>query len=433
MVRSLRLLGMLLGSQLVLAQQRLPSARIVAVQAGNNQKDSSFVHVYPSTKDPVRLRYDQNYLIFSFIDPKHPAVKTFHYKLTGLDYSWMTCTDCTQALYAHLDGGDYTFQVKTTEDNALPARFSFTIEGNSWHKWWFVPMLFLYVLGVLGVGIYFFVLYRFRQKLLEQRHIHKEKMAAMAELTAGIAHEIQNPLNFVNNFAEVSVEMMEELKEEAQAGRPAGVLTLADELKENLQRITENGQRASNIVRGMLEHSRISTGERQPTNLNSLVGESLHRAYLGIKQAGGLATSFTCQLETHFDANLPLISVAAQDISRVLINLYNNAFYSIQQRLAGLSAQTLKNGLAYVPTVRVTTVLLLNRVEVRVQDNGMGIPEAIQGKIFQPFFTTKPAGEGTGLGLSLSYDIITRGHGGTLTVRSVEGEGSEFVITLPVH
>lgn len=261
--------------------------------------------------------------------------------------------------------------------------------------------------------------------------IQREKMASLGELTAGIAHEIQNPLNFVNNFSEVSVELVEELKEEAQAGRTDDVLALADDLRQNLQR-TQNGQRASNIVKGMLEHSRASTGERQPTDLNALCDEYLRLAYqshLGKNKtdSSGVRPSdrFNCELETHFDPNLPLVSVVAQDMSRVLLNLFNNAFYAVGHKQKTAPAD-------YQPTVTVSTVQVSGHIEIRVSDNGGGIPETIREKIFQPFFTTKPTGEGTGLGLSLSYDMVTKGHGGTLEVESEQGKGMEFVVKLPI-
>jgi signal transduction histidine kinase len=260
-------------------------------------------------------------------------------------------------------------------------------------------------------------------KATQTQLIQKEKMASLGELTAGIAHEIQNPLNFVNNFSEVSVELAEELKEEAQAGRTEDVLALADDLVQNLQRITQNGQRASNIVKGMLEHSRSSTGERQPTNLNALCDEYLRLAFQGQRAKN---KAFECVLETHFDPDLPPISVVAQDLSRVLLNLFNNAFYAVGQKQKTAPAD-------YQPTISVSTEQINGQVVIHVGDNGMGIPDAIREKIFQPFFTTKPTGEGTGLGLSLSYDMVTKGHGGTLEVESEAGQFTEFVITLPTN
>jgi signal transduction histidine kinase len=250
--------------------------------------------------------------------------------------------------------------------------------------------------------------------------IQKEKLASLGELTAGIAHEIQNPLNFVNNFSEVSAELVDELKEEAQTGRTDEVLALAEDLTQNLQKIRQHGGRASAIVRGMLEHSRASTGERQPTDLNALADEYLRLAYHGLRAKD---KAFNVTVNTDFAPDLAPVNVVPGDIGRVLLNLLNNAFYAVGQRQQ-------MGPISYVPTVWVRTQRTGTGVVLRVADNGTGIPEAVKAKIFQPFFTTKPTGQGTGLGLSLSYDIITKGHGGTLTVESVEGEGAEFIITL---
>ncbi|WP_080059229.1 7TM diverse intracellular signaling domain-containing protein [Spirosoma aerolatum] len=251
--------------------------------------------------------------------------------------------------------------------------------------------------------------------------IQKEKLASLGELTAGIAHEIQNPLNFVNNFSEVSNELVEELEQEVDAGHAEEVKAITSDLRQNLQKVSHHGRRASAIVQGMLEHSRTSTGEPTPTNLNQLAGEYLRLAYQG-QQAKNNA--FTVSIQTNFDTNLISVNVVAQDIGRVLLNLYNNAFYAVGQR-----AKQDKDG--YQPTVWVSTRQEPGKVMICVKDNGTGISKAIEDKIFQPFFTTKPTGEGTGLGLSLSYDIVTKGHSGTMTVESVEGEGPQFVITLP--
>ncbi|MDQ2769632.1 MAG: ATP-binding protein [Bacteroidota bacterium] len=254
--------------------------------------------------------------------------------------------------------------------------------------------------------------------------VQSEKMASLGELTAGIAHEIQNPLNFVNNFAEVSAELVTELEEErARPERDAGLEDeLLADLKQNLLKITQHGGRAASIVRGMLEHSRTSTGERLPTDLNQLADEYLRLAYHGLRAKD---KSFNATLEPDFEPDLPLVPALAQDLGRVLLNLLNNAFYAVRQR-----QQRGESG--YAPTVRISTRRVgEGAVEIRVADNGSGIAESVRQKIFQPFFTTKPTGEGTGLGLSLSYDIITQGHGGTLTVASREGEGTTFTIILP--
>ena len=254
--------------------------------------------------------------------------------------------------------------------------------------------------------------------------VQSEKMASLGELTAGIAHEIQNPLNFVNNFADVSLEMLAELREEqARPQRAAGLeAELLDDIAQNLHKIHHHGQRAASIVKGMLEHSRTSTGERLPTNVNHLAEEYLRLAYQGLRAKD---KSFNATLVTDFELALPEVEAIAPDLGRVLLNLFSNAFYAVRQR-------QLKGEQGYIPTVSLSTRLVEGLVEIRVHDNGLGIPETVQQKIFQPFFTTKPSGEGTGLGLSLSYDIVTQGHGGTLTVNSKPGN-TEFLIGLPVN
>ncbi|QJX49287.1 two-component sensor histidine kinase [Hymenobacter taeanensis] len=251
--------------------------------------------------------------------------------------------------------------------------------------------------------------------------IQKEKMASLGELTAGIAHEIQNPLNFVNNFSEVSAELVAELQEAQAGGDSEEVSALAEDLAQNLGKIQHHGRRASGIVRGMLEHSRASTGERAPTDLNALADEYLRLAYQGLRAKD---KSFNAALHTDFAPGLPLVEAVAGDVGRVLLNLFNNAFYAVQQRQQAGEA-------GFAPTVRVSTQRVNGRLAIRVQDNGTGMSPEVQQKIFQPFFTTKPTGEGTGLGLSLSHDIITQGHGGTLAVESQAGRGSTFTISFP--
>jgi two-component system NtrC family sensor kinase len=258
---------------------------------------------------------------------------------------------------------------------------------------------------------------------IQSQLIQSEKMASLGELTAGIAHEIQNPLNFVNNFAEVSSELLDELTDEQAKPTPDLALEtdLLADLQQNLQKITHHGQRASSIVRGMLEHSRASTGERTLTDLNALCDEYLRLAYHGLRAKD---KAFNATLHTDFAPVLPLVEAVSQDLGRVLLNLFTNAFYAVRQR-----QQAGEPG--YAPTVQVSTARDGDEVVVRVRDNGTGIAEEVQQKIFQPFFTTKPSGEGTGLGLSLSYDIVVQGHGGTLDVDSQEGAYTEFVVRLP--
>ncbi|GAB2553580.1 tetratricopeptide repeat-containing sensor histidine kinase [Spirosoma areae] len=258
--------------------------------------------------------------------------------------------------------------------------------------------------------------------------IQAEKMASLGALTAGIAHEIQNPLNFVNNFSEVSAELVGELREEETRPQPDTKLIgeLLDDLTQNLHKIIHHGGRASAIVKGMLEHSRTGTGEKQPTNLNALTDEYLKIAYHGwrAKDKADSAGRFNCELKTDFGPDLGPVEVFPQELGRVLLNLFNNAFYAVQQK------QNL--GLAdYQPRISIHTRQLTGHVQIRVSDNGTGIANSVKAKIFQPFFTTKPTGEGTGLGLSLSYDIVTKGHQGSLLVQSQEGEGTEFIIQLP--
>lgn len=262
-------------------------------------------------------------------------------------------------------------------------------------------------------------------KTTQDQLIQSEKLASLGELTAGIAHEIQNPLNFVNNFSEVSVELLEELKEEGPAGE-LGAELLAD-IEQNLQKINQHGKRASSIVKGMLEHSRASSGRKEPTDLNALADEYLRLAYHGLRARD---KSFNADFKLEADPNLPSVSIVAQDISRVLLNLINNAFYAVQQK-------TFLHPSGYKPVVTVSTQHIIHPktgswAEIRVTDNGTGIPEEVRDKIFQPFFTTKPTGQGTGLGLSLAYDIVTKGHGGALEVQSREGEGTDFIVKLPI-
>ena len=260
-------------------------------------------------------------------------------------------------------------------------------------------------------------------RVTQAQLIQKEKMASLGELTAGIAHEIQNPLNFVNNFAEVSTELVTELKEAQAAGDGEEVTALAEDLAQNLGKISHHGRRAAAIVKGMLEHSRTSTGERAPTDINQLVDEYLRLAYQGLRAKD---KSFNATLATDFAPGLPLVDAVGADVGRVLLNLFSNAFYAVHQR-----RQT--GGADYAPAVGVATARVNGHVEIRVTDNGTGMPAAVKAKIFQPFFTTKPTGEGTGLGLSLSYDIIAQGHGGTLRVESQEGEGTTFSVALPLN
>jgi signal transduction histidine kinase len=262
-------------------------------------------------------------------------------------------------------------------------------------------------------------------KMTQQQLIQSEKMASLGELTAGIAHEIQNPLNFVNNFSEVSNELISEMIEEVEKGNTKEVKSIALDVQQNLKKITHHGKRADSIVKGMLQHSRSSSGVKEPTDINALADEYLRLSFHGLRAKD---KTFNATMETHFDENLPEIAVIPQDIGRVLLNLFTNAFYSVAEKKK-------KYGENYEPIVVLKTKKEgdrsdSNRVEISVKDNGLGIPQKVVDKIYQPFFTTKPTGEGTGLGLSMSYDIINA-HGGELKVKTKVGEGAEFIILLP--
>jgi two-component system, NtrC family, sensor kinase len=259
--------------------------------------------------------------------------------------------------------------------------------------------------------------------------IQAEKMASLGQLTAGIAHEIKNPLNFVNNFASLSVDLLDELKQAAAPGlalldedRRGEVDELASTLASNLGKINEHGRRADGIVRSMLEHSRGSSGERRSVDLNALVDEALNLAYHGARAQD---QSFNITLQRELQENMAPVTLAPQDLTRVLLNLFSNGFHAARER------QRMETTSAFEPSLKVSTRSLDGSVEICVRDNGIGIPAEIKDRLFQPFFTTKPPGEGTGLGLSMSYDIITQQHGGSITVDSKAGEYSEFTVRLP--
>ena len=258
-------------------------------------------------------------------------------------------------------------------------------------------------------------------KSTQSQLIQSEKMASLGELTAGIAHEIQNPLNFVNNFSEVSTELIDEMNDEIAKGNLEDAVAIAIDLKQNLEKINHHGKRAGEIVRGMLQHSRSSNGVKEPTDINKLADEYLRLAYHGLRAKD---KSFNATMKTNYDETIGNILIIPQDIGRVILNLITNAFYVVDEKKKQI-------GKGYEPTVSVSTKRNADKILVSVKDNGNGIPQKILDKIFQPFFTTKPTGQGTGLGLSLSYDIV-KAHGGELQVETKEGKGSEFIIQLPI-
>ncbi|HEX4876182.1 MAG TPA: ATP-binding protein, partial [Chitinophagaceae bacterium] len=256
----------------------------------------------------------------------------------------------------------------------------------------------------------------------QKQLIQSEKMASLGELTAGIAHEIQNPLNFVNNFSEVSKELLEEMKDAVEKGNVEDAKEIMHDVIQNLEKINHHGKRADGIVKGMLQHSRAGSGQKEMTDINVLCDEYLRLAYHGFRAKD---KSFNAKFEADLDAAVGKINLLPQDMGRVVLNLINNAFYAVSERKKA-------NEPGYEPTVTVSTLKKGNTVEIKVTDNGTGIPQKVLDKIFQPFFTTKPTGQGTGLGLSLSYDIVTKAHGGELKVETKEGEGTTFIIQIPV-
>ncbi len=321
------------------------------------------------------------------------------------------------------------------------------------HKLDFENRIKIYILiGILlGLGIFAFVLYRNNSQkhqanivLQEQKEeiestlsklkatqaqlIQSEKLASLGELTAGIAHEIQNPLNFVNNFSELSVELLTEMQEELVKNNFIEASAIADDIKPMLEKISYHGKRASSIVKGMLEHSRTNTGVKELTDINNLADEFLRLAYHGLraKDTNGSTPRFNVDFKTDFEVNLPKINVVSQDIGRVFLNLISNAFYAVGKK----ENERKKARDSFKPMVTVSTQSIDNQIIISIKDNGTGMSEETKAKIFQPFFTTKPTGEGTGLGLSLSYDII-KAHGGELNVKTKEGEFTEFTIILP--
>ena len=422
----------------------------------------------------IVLSHDQNNISIEFIaiHYSNSSKNKFSYQLENYDNEWREGRNQQDAFYPNLPPGAYVFRVKAANNNDVwnenGATLSITVTPPWWKTIWaYLAYALLFIVGVFGADRFFRLrLIRKERNMardrelaqakeiekayykLEQTHealkatqsqlIQSEKMASLGELTAGIAHEIQNPLNFVNNFSEVNTELIDELKAERTKGKAERDEILEEELlkdiAKNTEKIQHHGKRASLIVKGMLQHSRSSSGQKEPTDINALADEYLRLSYHGLRAKD---KSFNADFKTDFDANLPKVHVVPQDIGRVLLNLINNAFYAVDKKA--------KAGIAgYKPEVKVITRFSPSgggkglsvgqagedHIRIQVSDNGPGIPDAIVNKIFQPFFTTKPTGQGTGLGLSLSYDIV-KSHGGELTLETKEGEGSEFAIILP--
>ncbi|MEP7374765.1 MAG: two-component regulator propeller domain-containing protein [Chitinophagaceae bacterium] len=399
----------------------------------------------------IVLPYSQNNLSFQFaaIDYRAPEMNKYYVMMDGYDNNWREATADKSAYYLNVPFGSYAFRVKSFNSDGIQAEktIKIIIKPPWWKTWWaYLLYALLFIVFISGT-------YRYQKKRIVHKEIEKaqkkelahakeiekaykelkttqaqliqaEKMASLGELTAGIAHEIQNPLNFVNNFSELSNELVDEMNEDLDRGEIQEAKVIASNIKKNLEKINHHGKRADAIVKGMLQHSQSSTGHIEPVDINKLAEEYVRLAYHGIRAKD---KSFNATLKTDFDETIGKINIIPQDIGRVILNLINNAFYAVDEKRKQ-SAQE------YEPTVSVSTKKMGDkpdsyRIEIVVKDNGNGIPQKIVDKIFQPFFTTKPTGQGTGLGLSLAYDIV-KAHGGELKVETKEGEGSGFIIAL---
>ncbi|HYK46198.1 MAG TPA: two-component regulator propeller domain-containing protein [Parafilimonas sp.] len=412
-------------------------------------KDNILPFPLQATKK-ISLAYDQNVFSFDFagIHYASPENNRHLYMLENYDQTWRGAGAEKSASYFNVPPGHYIFHVKAASSDGVWAEKSIAIVISPpwWRTWWAYCMYALLLLGVIVTVDRFQkarVIRAERERTRErelaqakeiEKAYHKltttqaqliqsEKMASLGELTAGIAHEIQNPLNFVNNFSEVNRELLNEMLDEVDKGNTQEASSLAKNIIDNEEKIIYHGKRADAIVKSMLQHSRISTGQKEPTDINALTDEYLRLSYHGMRAKD---KSFNVELRTDFDDRVGKVSVVAQDIGRVLINLFNNAFYAVMEKQKSLSASA-----SYAPLVEVVTKKLNAAVEIRIKDNGPGISQKVIDKIYQPFFTTKPAGQGTGLGLSLSYDVISKEHGGQIKVNTKEGEFTEFIIELP--
>ncbi|MCB2219045.1 MAG: hypothetical protein KQI35_01530 [Bacteroidetes bacterium] len=413
-----------------------------SVSIGQGYKDIS----------PFKLSHDQNNISIDYtgIQYDDPLKNKFAYLLENFDKTWREVDNQQSAYYYNLPPGKYIFKVKAANSHGVwnkePVSLSFMIRPPWWKTWW------AYAIYAIIFITFIIVFDRTRRKrLLEKERqlakekelaqakeiekaytelkatqkqlIHSEKMASLGELTAGIAHEIQNPLNFVNNFSEVNLELANELKDGLKKGDIDEADAIASDIIQNEQKINQHGKRADAIVKSMLQHSRTSSGQKEPTDINALADEYLRLSFHGLRAKD---KSFNADFKLETDPELPKVNVVSQDIGRVLLNLINNAFYAVAEK-----AKQIEN--SFTPLVVISTLKENDKVKITISDNGNGIPDAIKDKIFQPFFTTKPTGQGTGLGLSMSYDIITKGHGGNLKMKSDKEKGTEFIIELPIQ
>jgi signal transduction histidine kinase len=427
------------------------------------------------------LNYSDNNIRFEFAAPSYDGQSATQYQvnLEGFDKTWSDWTNETKKDYTNLPEGEYHFRVRAKNlynHLSKEAVFSFKILPPLWRTWW------AYVFYALILGLWIFAVDRFQRrrlvkkererseiretklrsqaveaenKMLQSENERKElelrktkelemaytelknthenlkatqrqlvtqqKLASLGALTAGIAHEIKNPLNFVSNFSEVSRELLDEMKLELQKGNKKEAMEIGEDLKLNLEKIIQHGERADSIVKGMLLHSRGTSGEKSLTDINDLLDQYVTLAYHGLRAQD---KDFNITIEKDYDNSIEKINVVPQDISRVFLNLINNACYAADEKKK-------MNGNDFLPILNISTKNLKDKIEIHIKDNGNGIPESVKGNIFNPFFTTKPTGEGTGLGLSISYDIVTKIHDGDIKFSSEEGKYTEFIVTLP--
>ena len=396
----------------------------------------------------IKLGYNQDVFSFLFnvVHFSNPDANRAMFMLENYEQNWRPAGSERSAYYYNIPPGKYKFRIKAASSNGVWAEKSIDIIITPpwWRSWWAYTLY-----GLILLGMAYSIHHTLKQRVIvaerertrvrelaqakeiekayhelkttQTQLIQSEKMASLGELTAGIAHEIQNPLNFINNFSEVNKELLAEMNDEIEQQHYDAVKALAKDVIENQEKINHHGKRADAIVKGMLQHSQSSIGVKEPTDINALADEYLRLAYHGLRAKD---KSFSATFKTDFDKSFGKTNIIPQDIGRVLLNLYNNAFYAVAEKHK-------LSGDGYEPTVTVQTKKINGEVEISVSDNGNGIPEKVMDKVFQPFFTTKPTGQGTGLGLSLSYDII-KAHQGKINIKNSPGEGAEFIITLPV-
>jgi len=439
---------------------------------GNRFKNIEFDFIHPFFPVPEGLilpfRHNHINIDYGTAELSNPSLLEYQYILENYDTEWSPVLTKTSATFGNIQEGDYSFKVRARFIGAVegaagqwtePISYNFAVLPPWYRTWWAFTF---YILGFLTL-IYPLSIYNKNQaikaekdkaqerelahakeiekayknlKSTQSQLIQAEKMASLGELTAGIAHEIQNPLNFVNNFSEVSSELILEMNEDIANGKLEDAKIIAEDIRQNLDRITLHGRRADSIVKAMLQHSRSGIGQKERTDINAISEECLRLSYHGIRAKD---KEFHSEYLTSLDPEVPQLQVIPRDIRKVLLNIYSNAFYAVAEYDKELRNGGEKNPEdGYTPIVSVTTKKMADGVEIRISDNGKGISSTIKDKVFQPFFTTKPTGKGTGLGLSLSYDII-KAHGGNLTVESPPSsgrgeikQGAEFIITLPL-